>query len=399
MASNQHDQSKPAIYWIFFWASGVATLFVWNAVVSQTDYMKNRFRSDVDKIYPFYNFLGGLIAFFLYYKVFCRLKLKQRITLIPLVLVVISIAFYYVGEYAPKSSTKFSVLMALCFADGFFSSIIQTSLIAYSFLFDHYEISYCSAGGALVAIFINLVSFANEYTFEHDRYDIKGLLYLAFQITILSILMVVFGTFASRCPKDMSKADNLVPRPKKEILQAEEKRISMGKKGTPSLTTTFKNISSYFFNLVLTYTITLSVYPGFCLDLGLNWSSPAATQIILFVFNLFDCLGKWSYSLKKMPDNWIPQTLCLIRTIFVAVVVYIFGSNGHPELIDKPWFTVLFTGLLGLSNGYLTAGLFSLSAERSPPDQRDNAGFLMTLALSSGLCYGSLCTTISTTSA
>lgn len=386
---------KPTIYWVFFWASGVATLFVWNAVLSQTDYMKNRFSKDVDKYFPFYNFLGGLIAFFLYHRLFCKMRLKQRITLIPPVLVAISITLYYVGEYVEISSTKFGVLMAICFADGFFSSIIQTSLIAYSFLFDHYEISYCSAGGALVAIIINLVSFLNEFSFDNDRYDIKGLLYLVFQIVTLSGLLTVFGTYANRCPNDMRRGDAVLPKPKREILEAEERRTSLGDRASPPLMKTFKNISPHFFNLILTYTITLSVYPGFCLDLGLGWDNPASSQVILFVFNFFDCIGKWSYSVKKLPDNWIPQCLCLLRTVFALAVVYVFGSAGHPELTNLPWFTVLFTGLLALSNGYLTAGLFSLSAERSPPDQRGNAGFLMTLALTTGLCYGSLCTTLS----
>lgn len=392
---------KPRIYWVFFWASGVATLFVWSAVVSQTDYLKNRFRQDVDKIYPFYNFLGGLLAMMLYRNVFCRYSVKQRITRMPPILVAISIAIYYTGEYMVKSSTKFYLLMAMCFADGFFSAVLQTTLIAYSFLFARYEISYCSAGGALVAIIINVVAFVNEISFEENRHDIKGLLYLVFQISTLSILMIIFGTFASACPKDLKKGDvskKQLDDALKVVHMEAGTQMSQEKLPNTSLWKIFMHIHSYFFSMFLTYTITLSVYPGLCLDLGLNWSATASSQIIMFIFNLFDCIGKYAYALKKMPDNWVPRCLALLRVAFIIFAILVFGTYSHPEFTQRPLITVIFTLLLGLSNGYLTAGLFSLSAESCLPEQRDGAGYLMTLALTGGLCYGALCTTLSTSS-
>lgn len=389
-----NQEKKPAIYWVFFWCSGVATLFVWNAVVSQTAYMRNRFDQSADKVYPSYYFLGGLIAFILYFKMLGSVSFKDKITIVPSILVTISIAIYYIGEYAPKNSTKFGVLMALCFSDGFFSAIIQTTLISYSFLFGRFEIAYCSAGGALVAIFINLISMANELAFKEDEYHIKGLLYLVFQISTLSLLLVVFGTYCFRRKEDLKRLIVDTPRQLAEGLMNAEQREESSKQ--PSLLSTLAIIRPFFFNLIFTYTVTLSIFPGMCLDLGLNWSSPAASQVILLCFNTFDCLGKTLFSVYKLSDNATPHLLCLSRSIFVAFVVLVFGTYSYPELQNKAWITVGFTSIFSLSNGYLTAALFTLSAMRCPKEHKDNAGFLMTMALTTGLFYGALCTSLST---
>lgn len=390
----QRTEKKPCIYWVFFWCSGIATLFVWNAVVSQTDYMKNRFDQSADKIYPSYYFLGGLIAFILYFRMLGSMSFKNKITIIPSILVTISIAIYYLGEYAPKNSTKFGFLMALCFADGFFSAIIQTTLISYSFLFGRFEIAYCSAGGALVAIFINLISMANELAFKEDDYHIKGLLYLVFQISTLCFLLLVFGVYCFKRKDDLKKLLSTATSQLAEGLLNPRQEADTDKK--PSLWSTFLLIRPFFFNMIFTYTVTLSIFPGMCLDLGLNWSSPAASQVILLCYSLFDCLGKTMYSIVKMSDTALPHVLCMCRAIFVAFMIYVYGTYSHPDLQNKAWITLLFTSIFSLTNGYLTASLFTLSAMRCTKEHKDNAGYLMTLALTAGLFYGALCTTLST---
>ena len=392
--ANEREIKKPFLYWMFFWCSGIATLFVWNAVVSQTDYIKSRYDESVDKVFPTYYFLGGLIAFLLYFRMLGSMSFKNKITIIPSILVAISIAIYFFGEYAPKNSTKFGILMALCFCDGFFSAIIKMTLISYSFLFGPREIAYCSSGGALIAIFINLISLANELSFKLGDYHIKGLLYLIFQILTLSFLLVIFGAYCLRQKEDLKRlGPHSSGRLAEGLINQEEQNNSNRK---PSLLSTLAIIRPYFFNMVFTYTVTLSIFPGMCLDLGLNWSSPAASQIILLTFNTFDCLGKFLYSIKGLSDNYIPHLCCLGRGLFVVFVILAFGTYGQTSLQNNPYITISFTAVFALSNGYLTAAMFTLSAMRCPPCHKDNAGFLMTLALTLGLFYGALCTTFST---
>ena len=59
---------KP-IHYIFFWTAGIATLFLWNCMLSLTGYLKTRVDKTVDDYYGFCFNFGGFIAFFLIEKV------------------------------------------------------------------------------------------------------------------------------------------------------------------------------------------------------------------------------------------------------------------------------------------------------------------------------------------
>ena len=148
--------------------------------------------------------------------------------------------------------------------------------------------------------------------------------------------------------------------------------------------------------MILVYTITLGVFPGFLIDLGLNWDSPAAIQIILLTFNVFDCIGKWMFAWKQLGDNWIAPTISLSHMIFAIFVIMVFGSNEVTALKDIPAFTIGFTSMMALTNGYITTALFSLAASRCTDRHKDNAGFLMTFAMNFGLAYGAMCVALGT---
>ena len=114
-------------------------------------------------------------------------------------------------------------------------------------------------------------------------------------------------------------------------------------------------------------------------------------QLILLTYNVGDLVGKWFYTWKQVPDNLFPHILGLSRIFYPLFICIIFGSMQLTSLKDKPWITLLYTSTMAISNGYMTSALFALSASRCSAKHKDNAGFLMTLAMNLGLMYGALC--------
>lgn len=380
---------RPLIHYIFFWTAGVGTLFVWNCVLSLTDYFANRYNPQASKYYPFFYNLGGFSAFLAFSQIVKRISFKHIIMGVPIILVVIFIAIYVVGEYYETVNTgKFSIFLALVTIGGFFNCILQTSLIGFSFAFTFIEISYFNTGTALVGIITNLIALVNTLIFDADqtpgkeseKYAKKGLVYLIFQIIALIIILGIFWIYCKTCHDLLPKLE------RNAVVQTENAKPS---EPQPSLLSTMMLIIGFFTNMILIYTITLSIYPSFNFALGLEWDSPAYIQIVLLIFNVGDLIGKFLYSKISVKDGPLPQLLSLARIVYTIFIVIAFGGDGQSSLY-KWWINAIFTGTLAISNGYLTSCLFSLSSERVPDRHKKNSGFLMTLGLLSGLTYGSL---------
>ena len=277
--------------------------------------------------------------------------------------------------------------------------MMQTTLIRYSFGFTFVEISYYNTGTALVGLLTNVIALINALSLKPDDFYLKGLLYLVFQIVVLIIVLLVFMRYCTVCMAVPEASDNTKSiKSESTINQIDEETASRHKVHIPepSLISTMMLISGFFFNMILIYTITLSIFPAFCFALGLGWDSPASIQIILMIFNFGDLIGKYLYSKLSLLDGWAPQIWSIIRILFSIFIIIVFGSQTDYGLKDKWWVTAIFTILLSLSNGYLTSALFSLSSERVPVRHKKNSGFLMTMALLFGLTYGSLCMLLGT---
>lgn len=401
----QEEAKKSTLHYLFFWTSGIATLFVWNSVLSLTDYFQYRFNPTADKYYPFFFTFGGFIAFLFFDVIMKRAKLRTVMMVIPSLLVVIFIFIFVLGElYTEVNDTKFGIMLGLTAVSGFLNSIMQTGLIRYSFGFSFLEISYYNTGTALVGVIVNVISLINSLIFVKTdssppeeisrQFFWKGLIYTVFQVVALSAVLVVFARYAAVYMKEETSEPEPQPQLEGEAIsvQGGSAVIKAAQLPDPGLASTLAIISPYFFNMILIYAISLGVFPGFTFAMGLGWSNfGTSIQIILLIFNLGDMFGKYLYSKLPMKAGPAPLFSSLARVVFVAFVLVLFNDKTTmPELIGQWWVTALYVSLLAISNGYLTSALFSLSSERAPDRHKRNSGFLMTLGLLLGLTYGSL---------
>ena len=174
-------ESRPLIHWVFFWTAGIGTLFVWNCVLSLSDYLANRYDEHASKYYPFFYNIGGFLSFLVFDMIYKRISFKNIIMGAPIVLVIIFVMIFVVGEmWEGASSMKFGFLLAIILIAGFFNSMMQTTLIRYSFGFTFIEISYYNTGTALVGLLTNAIALINALSLQPDDYFMKGLLYLIF---------------------------------------------------------------------------------------------------------------------------------------------------------------------------------------------------------------------------
>lgn len=397
-------EEKPLIHTVFFWTAGISTLFVFNCVLSLLDWFANRFDPRVYFQLTFYFNAGSFVAFLFYDLIMKFLSFKRAIILIPIALVIDSIIIYFMGEHMEKTPSKYHLLLPHIVFCGFANSILQTSLIKYCFEFTYVEITAYNSGTALVGVLANIIALANVFILPGDEHlGTQATIYLIFQIVTLMAIVLIFIKYLSVClaQKQRKEAESIASMDKQLIdtitidgssPSAVSDRLLTP---TPSLLSTLKIIAPYFFNMILVYTITLGVFPGFCFSLGLGWTNEntkaASNVIILLVFNIGDFIGKLMYGKVPLKDNIVPHLISLARIGFVVFIVFVLVGDGQSAFIDKAWITLAYVLLNSISNGYITSALFSLSSERVPNEHKGNSGFLMTMGLLFGLTYGSLC--------
>lgn len=395
MIKSQISEKAPLIHWVFFWTAGASTLFVWNCVLSLTDYLENRFHPKASKYYPFFYNSGSFVAFLFFDLISPMISFKRQIMSVPVLLVSIFVVIFSIGEHSVEPSTpKFTAMLALLVLAGFCNSIMLTTLMRYTFQFTYIEISCYTGGTALVGILTTFIAMMNCFFLNSNDYLKKGLYYLLFQIVCLVFILAVFSKYTTTSIKSKIH-DPEDTMESKVIIGGEELGVSVTADGdkilAPSLWSTTKIIAPFMFNMLLIYTISLSIFPKLCIDMGLNWQNPAFIQVILMIFNIGDFIGKTFYAKLPLEDGALPHLMSISRIGMSIFVVFIFGEPSMPDLLNHWHLTAVFTMLLAVTNGYLTSALFSLGSERAPERHKQNAGFLMTFSLLLGLIYGSLC--------
>src|SRR3990167_1755929 len=371
------ENKRKKIHYVFFWTAGLAFLLVWNCILSLTYYLQQRIDPNIDKYYGFGYISGGFLAFFCVDAIGRLISFKTLLMSVPCFLMVLFIGTCMLAEIVndgKPNNFKLVTFLVLCLVMGFINSVANTALIRYYFRFSFVEVSFANSGNAFAGVLSNLVALALTYIIDEKRLTETGMVYLAFCIIMLLYVLAVFWMYFES-DEPLEEALYSTP-PQKKI-------------DNVPFTETFKVMNSFFFQMLLNYTICLSIFPAFNFSMGLSFTHPSSYQYILVAYNLMDCIGKSLYAKLPMKDNSLPHIIGIVRIGYVGFVLYLFAGEGQPELLNKAWITLLFVMTLAISNGYMTSAYFSLSSERVSTKHLSNSGFLMTVGLLLGLTYGS----------
>ena len=403
--------TRPAIRSVFFWTAGFYSLFVFGCLLSQLEWFRDRYDGRADFHIPFFFNAGCFMAFLAYDKILVVAKFKGAILCVPVLQAVISIVIFLMGELIEKSKPKYYSMLALVVFSGFSNSIMQTTLIKHTFGFTYIDITAYNSGTALVGIISNIGAMANVYYLRGNaNLGYQAMIYLAYQIAVVAVVVYIYMRYCTVCydPELMAESRAESSAIVEKCVESSDKNsvgtvketnsMRMSDKAVDfgvSLISTLKIILPYFFNMILLYTITLGIFPGFNIAMGIGWTDSdtfgISIQIILITYNFGDFFGKLAFMYMPLKDGSMPHLLSLARFGFVGFVIFVFSGEGHPEMHDRAWLTLTYSFFLAVTNGYVTSALFALSSERSPANHKSNSAFLMTLALLFGLAYGSLC--------
>ncbi|XP_033609927.1 equilibrative nucleoside transporter 4 isoform X2 [Cryptotermes secundus] len=150
-----------------------------------------------------------------------------------------------------------------------------------------------------------------------------------------------------------------------------------------------KTIWPYMLSIGLAYFVTLCLYPGIESEIisckfG-NWMP----VILMAVFNAADLVGK---VLASVPYDWSrPQLIVFawLRTLLVPLLLLCATPRGDP-LIPGEGYPMLFSLLLGVTNGLVGSVPMIQAPSRVSEEHRELTGNIMTLSYNIGLTAGSL---------
>ncbi|XP_021928511.1 equilibrative nucleoside transporter 4 isoform X2 [Zootermopsis nevadensis] len=150
-----------------------------------------------------------------------------------------------------------------------------------------------------------------------------------------------------------------------------------------------KTIWPYMLSIGLAYFVTLCLYPGIESEIISCKFGSWMPVILMAVFNAADLVGK---VLASVPYDWSRTQLIVfawLRTLLIPMLLLCATPRGSP-LIPGEGYPMLFTLLLGVTNGLVGSVPMIQAPSRVAEEHRELTGNIMTLSYNIGLTAGSL---------
>ncbi|KAM6415776.1 equilibrative nucleoside transporter 3 [Rhynochetos jubatus] len=177
--------------------------------------------------------------------------------------------------------------------------------------------------------------------------------------------------------------------------------------GVPPLRPILQKTALLGFCLFYVFFISIIIFPSLSSNIesvskssGSLWSTKYFAPLTSFLlYNFADWCGRQVTAWIQVPGpkSKLLPALVLLRTIFLPLFIL---SNYQPRahirtvVFNKDVYPVVFTVLLGLSNGYLGTLVIVYGPKIVPKELAEAAGVLMTFYLMLGLAVGSACSVL-----
>ncbi|NXS05222.1 S29A3 protein, partial [Oxylabes madagascariensis] len=174
--------------------------------------------------------------------------------------------------------------------------------------------------------------------------------------------------------------------------------------GIPPLRPILQKTALLGFCLFYVFFISIIIFPSLSSNIesvskssGSPWSTKYFTPLTCFLlYNFADWCGRQVTAWIQVPGpkSKLLPALVLLRTIFLPLFIL---SNYQPRahirtvVFNRDIYPVVFTALLGLSNGYLGTLVMVYGPKIVPKELAEAAGVVMTFYLVLGLALGSAC--------
>ncbi|XP_068272797.1 equilibrative nucleoside transporter 3 [Nyctibius grandis] len=177
--------------------------------------------------------------------------------------------------------------------------------------------------------------------------------------------------------------------------------------GIPPLRPILQKTALLGFSLFYVFFISIIIFPSLSSNIesvskssGSPWSTKYFAPLTSFLlYNFADWCGRQITAWIQVPGpkSKLLPALVLLRTIFLPLFIL---SNYQPRahiqtvVFNQDIYPVVFTVLLGLSNGYLGTLVIIYGPKIVPKELAEAAGVVMTFYLMLGLAVGSACSVL-----
>ncbi|XP_077220411.1 nucleoside transporter family protein [Tasmannia lanceolata] len=156
----------------------------------------------------------------------------------------------------------------------------------------------------------------------------------------------------------------------------------------PKFWDVWKRIQWLAFGILVTYVVTLSIFPGYLTE---NVQSKLLRDwyaiLLITTYNVSDLVGKCLTALYVLKSTKKATWACITRLLLYPL----FATCLHGPKAFRTEVPVIFlTSVLGVTNGYLTSVLMILAPKSVPTVEAETAGVVMALFLGIGLVGGSV---------
>ncbi|KAI3754324.1 hypothetical protein L1987_54106 [Smallanthus sonchifolius] len=375
-SKNDQDQTKQndtyKLAYMIHFLLGAGNLLPWNTLITAIDYFGYLYpEKHVEKVFSVAYMsssllvLGVMISWSrLSTKVSFRMRMNIGFTMYVICLMVTP-TIDWTG--ARHSSSMFYVVVATVVMCGLADGLIGGSLIGSAGKLPHQYMQAVFAGTASSGILVSLLRIITKASLPHDSQGLRTSAHLYFMVsTTILMVCIVCCTLSYKLP----------------VMEQHNHPTS-----TPKLWYVARTIQWPAMGIFITYTITLSIFPGFLTE---NIESKILKDwypiMLIATYNLADFFGK-SFTVIYMSKSVVKATWCCIaRLVFYPV----FTACLHgPKWFRSEEFVVFLTFMLGFTNGYVTSVIMILAPKSVSPSEAEIAAIVMALFLGIGLVCGS----------
>lgn len=417
---------------------GISCLLPWSAVVSALDFFIIS--------YPNYNpaFVFGFAlnlpsVIFAFLNIFIAKHIPQNIRIVSglLCLFWCVILLPFTAQYV-EESVSWYIILGIIGITGIAVSFTQGGLLGFAGVFPPKYTNAVMLGQGLAGLsmitirMVNLAFFPPEEVQTNDNKAFIGSL-IYFTIASLILVLWIIGYFWVRKTRfaryHMKKAGNksveysltfeygalsVVSFINPHILTnlsrdvSDDQELSMEFNNVTKISNTLSSVYSQIWpmalQVMLWYTITLTVFPGTQLSTSLsflggdknkNYVNAWFSVIMVLLFNLFDTFGRlvpaWVISFNP-GSIWkrLVIVLSIFRFIFIPTSIMIQLNLGPSYIFQSDWFKMLNMMIFSFTSGFTTTLLMVFGPSSVSHEDKEKAGFIMGAHLIGGIFLGSL---------
>ncbi|NXN83731.1 S29A3 protein, partial [Bombycilla garrulus] len=434
---SRYSRQKPGDRWhgayVIFFLLGIGSLLPWNFFITAKHYWRYKLQNCSDEPGPQGQAASDLRDYFESYisiastvpSVLCLIGNFLLVNKVPAGVRILSSLFVMLAVFLVITvlvkvdtstwTTPFFALTVVCVAVvSSASTVFSSSLFGLSSCFPMRNLQALISGQAMggtisaVASVIDLAA-AADVTDSALAYFLTADIFIVLCIVVYLLLPRL--EYSRYYLSSQKESPSLVTVPPDSSVEGEAEpggavnsSFFTRSAGIPPLRPILQKTALLGFCLFYVFFISIIIFPSLSSNIesvskssGSPWSTKYFTPLTCFLlYNFADWCGRQVTAWIQVPGpkSKLLPVLVLLRTIFLPLFIL---SNYQPRahirtvVFNRDIYPVVFTALLGLSNGYLGTLVMVYGPKIVPKELAEAAGVLMTFYLVLGLALGSAC--------